>query len=71
MVRLLLGEQLDMLAAWDERKESLEMMLEVYTFARNAAIAECWLTSQEPYLHNRDIGVCNALLCSSVFCALL
>ena len=64
MVRLLLGEQLDMLATWDERKESLEMMLEVYTFARNAAIAECWLASQEPYLDNRDIGVCSALLCA-------
>lgn len=62
MVRLLLSEQLDMLAGWDERKESLEMMLEVYTFARNAAIAECWLASQEPYLHNNDIGVCIRVL---------
>ena len=32
-------------------------VLEVYQFAHDAAVAECWLISQEPYLANQDLGV--------------
>jgi len=31
-------------------------MLEVYQFARDAAVAEQWLVAQEPYLLNDDLG---------------
>ena len=31
-------------------------MLEVYQFARDAAVAEQWLIGQEPYLLNEDLG---------------
>jgi len=31
-------------------------MLEVYQFARDAAVAEQWLVAQEPYLLNEDLG---------------
>ena len=31
-------------------------MLEVYQFARDAAVAEQWLIAQEPYLLNEDLG---------------
>ena len=32
-------------------------VLEVYQFARDAAVAEAWLIAQEPYLQNMDLGV--------------
>lgn len=32
-------------------------VLEVYQFARDAAVAEAWLMGQEPYLQNQDLGV--------------
>lgn len=41
---------------WDERWELLQLMLEVYQFARDAAVAEQWLIAQEPYLLNEDLG---------------
>ena len=28
----------------------------MYQFARDAAVAECWLVAQEPYLINQDLG---------------
>lgn len=30
--------------------------MEVYEFARDAEIADTWLTSQEAYLNNTDLG---------------
>lgn len=41
---------------WQERWELLQLMLEVYQFARDAAVAEQWLIGQEPYLLNEDLG---------------
>ena len=41
---------------WTERYQHLELMLEVYQFARDAAVAEQWLIGQEPYLQNEDLG---------------
>lgn len=38
-------------------------VLEVYQFARDAAVAESWLLAHEPYLQSADIGVSAQLLC--------
>lgn len=32
------------------------MILEVYQFARDAAVAEAWLLAQEPYLMSTELG---------------
>jgi len=32
------------------------LVLEVYQFARDAAVAEAWLIAQEPYLLSSDLG---------------
>lgn len=32
------------------------VVLEVYQFARDAAVAEAWLVAQEPYLLSTDLG---------------
>lgn len=31
-------------------------VLEVYQFARDAAVAEAWLIAQEPYLMSQELG---------------
>lgn len=36
---------------------SLLTVLEVYQFARDAAVAETWLIAQEPYLLSLELGV--------------
>lgn len=41
---------------WDERMDHLEIILEVYHFARNAAAAQAWLVAQEPYLLSMELG---------------
>ncbi|CAF3784220.1 unnamed protein product, partial [Rotaria sordida] len=41
---------------WNERWEYLQLILEVYQFARDAAIAETWLIAQESYLTNEELG---------------
>lgn len=46
----------EMNARWDERQDHLEMILEVYQFARDSAVAEAWLAAQEPYLLNQELG---------------
>lgn len=33
-------------------------VLEVYQFARDAAVAEAWLLAQEPYIMSLELGVC-------------
>jgi len=35
--------------------------LEVYQFARDAAVAEQWLIAQEPYLYATELGVSSFL----------
>lgn len=34
----------------------LTVVLEVYQFARDAAVAEAWLIAQEPYLMSTELG---------------
>ncbi|XP_044730255.1 spectrin beta chain isoform X2 [Chrysoperla carnea] len=41
---------------WEERWENLQLILEVYQFARDAAVAEAWLIAQEPYLMSQELG---------------
>lgn len=38
------------------RWENLQLILEVYQFARDAAVAEAWLIAQEPYLLSTELG---------------
>ncbi|XP_028968283.1 spectrin beta chain-like [Galendromus occidentalis] len=45
-----------MMDRWEERSEHLQLILEVYQFARDAAVAEAWLVAQEPYLLSRELG---------------
>ncbi|XP_013410395.1 spectrin beta chain-like [Lingula anatina] len=45
-----------MMEKWEERWEYLQLILEVYQFARDAAVAEAWLVAQEPYLQTTDLG---------------
>ena len=33
-----------------------QTVLEVYQFARDAAVAEAWLIAQEPYLNSSELG---------------
>ena len=42
---------------WEERWEHLQLILEVYQFARDAAVAEAWLMAQDPYLKSEELGV--------------
>ena len=37
-------------------------VLEVYQFARDAAVAEAWLAAHEPYLQNHEYGVSTGLV---------
>lgn len=41
---------------WEERWIHLKLILEVYQFARDAAVAEAWLVAQEPYLLSKELG---------------
>ena len=50
----MLRDQVDQ--TWHERWEYLQLILEVYQFARDAAIAETWLIAQESYLNNEELG---------------
>merc|ERR1712018_787504 len=46
----------EMLHRWEERLEHLQLILEVYQFARDAAVAEAWLMAQDPYLKSEELG---------------
>merc|ERR550539_1775637 len=46
----------EMLHRWEERWEHLQLILEVYQFAREAAVAEAWLMAQDPYLKSEEPG---------------
>ncbi|GLH07508.1 Spectrin beta chain [Gryllus bimaculatus] len=45
-----------LLHRWEERWLNLQLILEVYQFARDAAVAEAWLIAQEPYLMSQELG---------------
>ncbi|KAK0414269.1 hypothetical protein QR680_007238 [Steinernema hermaphroditum] len=49
-------ERAEMMRRWEDRWEYLQLILEVYQFARDAAVAETWLMAQEPYLLSREYG---------------
>ena len=53
----LTGMRNEMLHRWEERWEHLQLILEVYQFARDAAVAEAWLIAQDPYLKSEELGV--------------
>jgi spectrin beta len=46
----------EMMENWEERWEYLQLILEVYQFARDAAVAESWLMAHESYVYNEDFG---------------
>ncbi|XP_030854304.1 spectrin beta chain, non-erythrocytic 1 isoform X1 [Strongylocentrotus purpuratus] len=50
------GKRQEMIADWEHRWEYLQLILEVYQFARDAHAAEAWLMSQEQYLRSDDYG---------------
>merc|ERR1712168_459983 len=52
----LTGLRNTMLHRWEERWEHLQLILEVYQFARDAAVAEAWLIAQDPYLKSEEYG---------------
>ncbi|XP_065222380.1 spectrin beta chain isoform X4 [Planococcus citri] len=53
---LLSNQRNSLLSRWEERWENLQLILEVYQFARDAAVAEAWLIAQEPYLMSQELG---------------
>ncbi|GBP22289.1 Spectrin beta chain [Eumeta japonica] len=53
---LLTNQRNALLRRWEERWENLQLILEVYQFARDAAVAEAWLIAQEPYLMSQELG---------------
>uniref|UniRef100_A0A0R3VUZ9 PH domain-containing protein n=1 Tax=Taenia asiatica TaxID=60517 RepID=A0A0R3VUZ9_TAEAS len=52
----LVTERVLLLEQWNDRNENLQLMLEVYHFARDAAIAEAWLVAQESFVKSPDLG---------------
>ncbi|KAJ4442212.1 hypothetical protein ANN_12078 [Periplaneta americana] len=52
----LTNQRNSLLHRWEERWENLQLILEVYQFARDAAVAEAWLIAQEPYLMSQELG---------------
>merc|ERR1712226_554246 len=55
-LRELTDKRNGMIHRWEERWEHLQLILEVYQFARDAAVAEAWLIAQDPYLKSEDLG---------------
>lgn len=49
-------DRAEMMNRWEDRWEYLRLILEVYQFARDAAVAEAWLNAQEPYLRSMNLG---------------
>ncbi|CAD5231758.1 unnamed protein product [Bursaphelenchus xylophilus] len=49
-------ERAEMMHRWEDRWEYLRLILEVYQFARDAAVADAWLNAQEPYLKSLNFG---------------
>merc|ERR1719356_1860043 len=55
-LRELTDKRNGMIHRWEERWEHLQLILEVYQFARDAAVAEAWLLAQDPYLKSDEFG---------------
>merc|ERR1711972_598092 len=55
-LRELTDKRNGMIHRWEERWEHLQLILEVYPFARDAAVAEAWLIAQDPYLKSDEFG---------------
>merc|ERR1711971_258905 len=55
-LRELTDKRNGMIHRWEERWEHLPLILEVYQFARDAAVAEAWLIAQDPYLKSEEFG---------------
>ncbi|XP_078674534.1 spectrin beta chain, non-erythrocytic 1-like isoform X33 [Branchiostoma floridae x Branchiostoma belcheri] len=49
-------ERKTMVDAWERRWDFLQIMLEVYQFARDATQAESWLSGQDAYLRKDNLG---------------
>ncbi|CAK9304213.1 unnamed protein product [Gordionus sp. m RMFG-2023] len=50
------GLRNSLIEKWEHRWEYLQLILEVYQFARDAAIADTWLFTQEPYVLRSELG---------------
>merc|ERR1719430_1954413 len=55
-LRELTDKRNGMIHRWEERWEHLQLILEGYQFARDAAVAEAWLIAQDPYLKSDEFG---------------
>merc|ERR1712241_1516756 len=55
-LRELTDKRNGMIHRWEERWEHLQLILEVYQFARDAVVAEAWLMAQDPYLKSEELG---------------
>merc|ERR1719291_792591 len=55
-LRELTDKRNGMIHRWEERWEHLQLILEVYQFARDAAVAEARLLAQDPYLKSDEFG---------------
>merc|ERR1712142_603852 len=55
-LRELTDKRNGMIHRWEERWEHLQLILEVYQFARDTAVAEAWLIAQDPYLKSEEFG---------------
>nr|XP_043887797.1 spectrin beta chain, non-erythrocytic 4-like isoform X5 [Solea senegalensis] len=50
------AKQYELSEKWDKHWEVLQQLLEVHQFAQEAAVAEAWLTAQEPLISSRELG---------------
>ena len=55
-LRELTDKRNGMIHRWEERWEHLQLILEVYQFARDAAVAKTWLIAKYPYLKSEEFG---------------
>ncbi|ESN99908.1 hypothetical protein HELRODRAFT_101195 [Helobdella robusta] len=46
----------DMMDQWKDKWEYLQLILEVYQFARDATVADSWLAAHEPYVTSQEFG---------------
>ncbi|XP_067941733.1 spectrin beta chain-like isoform X2 [Watersipora subatra] len=46
----------DMMQQWDDKWDYLQIILEVYQFARDSDAAEAWLLAQDAYITNQELG---------------
>ncbi|XP_046720321.1 spectrin beta chain, non-erythrocytic 4-like isoform X3 [Silurus meridionalis] len=51
-----LAKQRELTEKWDKHWEELQHMLEIHQFAQEAVVAESWLSSQEAFLFNQELG---------------